>query len=562
MNGGLVRHALPVFAVLLSLIFSWWAHLTEPLLNNDGILYLRTAEAFVSGGVEDAFNLYEWPWYSIAIGLLHELVGVSLPLVAHAFNAALFGLMLVGFMSLCREAGADRLTVAFAALVVLAHPELNEYRNFVIRDFGFWAFGLLSLLALMRYVRRGRLGDVLLWSGAVLAAFAFRTEALALALAGPLSLWMSQEPCRRRLAAYLRLNVVMLVLICCGAALFIAYPELLQRLTASAIYQKWSHPLLEMQSGIWRPTEETAATMLNEYADDFPMLFLLTSLAVILVTELLSALGLPLAAILAYGFWRLRPSLAARSKGPILLYAGACLLYLGAFIVFHRFLQGRHPMLLALLLMLPAPFFLRQIYEKAQAAQRQKVCLAALAVVVGICLVDGFVSFGHSKRYLNDALAWMQANAGASEAIHTNNQKIAFHSGRPVDWDQVLLFEKQGEGAINALTKPVGYWLVEVDHDDPALESAFNKEVQQGELLELSRFANKRGDRLIIYRNTGQPCQSRSSMVRFAPCSSSGKAQSSNLGGPNLGTTPLLKPNGSFGRRMKPVSRSPLPLTS
>ena len=501
MKSSLFRHDLQLFAVALSLVFSWCAYLADPLLNPDGILYLRTAEAFFKDGVGAAFNLYQWPAYSIAIGLLHQFLGVSPLLAAHALNAVLVSLLVVGFMSLCREAGADRMTLAFSAAVILAHPELNEDRNLVIRDFGFWAFSLFSLLALMRYARRRRPKDVLLWSLAILPAFALRSEALLLALAGPLALFAAEQGWRRRFLLYLRFNWVILALVLLSAAVLIAHPELVQRLAATPLYEQWSHSLLGMTSEVAQAAERLNREVLTQYSDDFGLLFLLAGLLAMLVAKSLAALGAPSVAVLAYGFWKLRLNLAAHSKWPILCFAGTCLVYLSAFILFHRFLQGRHPMLLAFLMMLPVPFFLRQLHWKARQLDRRGAFAFGLALVLGACLVDGFISFGHSKTHLVEALAWVEVHTGGDEAIQTNSQQIAYHSGRPVDWDEVSAFKNGGSRALESLTHSAAYWLVKIDQDDRALQSALDKKVQRGEFLELSRFANGRGDRMVIYRD-------------------------------------------------------------
>ena len=500
MNASFFRHDILAFSILLSLAFSLWAYLADPLLNADGILYLRTAQAFLTGGVAGAFELYEWPWYSIAIGLFHHFSGIPLHLTALVVNAALAGLMVAAFVSLCREAGGDRLTLIFAAMLILAHPELNEYRSFVIRDFGFWAFSLGSLLALMRYAQRGSYREVLAWSGCILAAFSLRTEALILAAMGPLALFASEASWRHRFRSYLKLNAPLLALVPFGLTLMAAHPDILERFATAPVYQKWAYPLAEMKNELWRTSMEISAIRSSQDAEDFHLLFLLSGLAAILAAEFLSSLGLLASVVLIYGFWKLRCDPPSHIRWPVVLYACASLVYLSAFILFYRFLQGRHPMLLALLAMLPAPFFLRQIFSKAKRLHRQGIFFFALAFALGASLVDGFASFGHSKRHLVDALAWMEVNVGGNEAIRTNSQKLAFHGGRPVDWNEVLLFERGREKAVAALTASSGYWLVEVGHNEPALEAALRNKVMRGELLELSRFVNSRRDSVVVYQ--------------------------------------------------------------
>ena len=56
------------------------------------------------------------------------------------------------------------------ALTILAYPLINEMRYFLIRDFAFWGFALLSLLHLVRYHQHGRWHNALYWCLALLTA--------------------------------------------------------------------------------------------------------------------------------------------------------------------------------------------------------------------------------------------------------------------------------------------------------------------------------------------------------------------------------------------------------
>ena len=499
MRKPIFRHDVEAASFVLSLIFTCWAYLADPLVNPDGILYLRAAQAFASDGIQGALALFEWSFYPAAIGLLHQASGLPLIGAALLLNALLTGLLAAGFVCLCREAGGGRTTALFAAALLLAHPALNEYRNFVIRDFGFWAFGLWSLIALARYVARFRWRDALLWNGALLAAALFRSEALLLALAGPLALLVSGAPWRQRLGRYLKLNSILLALALLCAAWLLAYPEFWERLAGSAFYRQRAELFSGLIAEIGRAAQSLSDLILTQHSDEYGLLFLFAGLAAMLIAKLLSALGIAQVSLLLYGCWKLRPNLAPHCRWPWGLYLLASLIPLLAFLLFYRFLQGRHPMMLALLLMLPAPFFLEQLQRRAKQAGRQRLFAGAFALAMALCLIDGFVSFGHSKAYLANALQWVSAHTEAHERIQANSPTLAYHSGRPMDWEQVALFESQGAEALNLLTAPARYWLVELGQDDQTLASALDAKVRRGELQELARFANARGDRVIIY---------------------------------------------------------------
>ena len=87
------------------------------------------------------------------------------------------------FVALVEELEADRKTVWFGAFVILSLPYVNEKRAEVIRDIGYWAFVVTSLLLFLRFGARPSLGRALAWSLSALTATLFRIEGFAALLA-------------------------------------------------------------------------------------------------------------------------------------------------------------------------------------------------------------------------------------------------------------------------------------------------------------------------------------------------------------------------------------------
>jgi len=54
-----------VFTAIASLIFSMYAVYFDDIINKDGVMYLKTAELFLSGNMDAALVSYNWPFYSI-----------------------------------------------------------------------------------------------------------------------------------------------------------------------------------------------------------------------------------------------------------------------------------------------------------------------------------------------------------------------------------------------------------------------------------------------------------------------------------------------------------------
>ena len=146
----LARVDVRLWAVAASLLFSAWAGFSVAVPNDDAFLYLRTAQIFQVQGIGAAFEYYAWAAYPVLLGLVAAL-GLELFTAAYVLNAALFALLAFAFVSVCREFSTERRLLGLAALTILLFPEINEYRYYILRDTGFWAFSVLGLWWLIRY---------------------------------------------------------------------------------------------------------------------------------------------------------------------------------------------------------------------------------------------------------------------------------------------------------------------------------------------------------------------------------------------------------------------------
>jgi len=71
----------------VSLALSIWLILINPLINRDAILYLTTAEAYLQEGLIASLTLFDRPFLSILIALLHKFTGLSLLHAGLVLNA-------------------------------------------------------------------------------------------------------------------------------------------------------------------------------------------------------------------------------------------------------------------------------------------------------------------------------------------------------------------------------------------------------------------------------------------------------------------------------------------
>jgi hypothetical protein len=76
--------------VALSLLAIWIVIDKQGSINIDGVLYLRQANFFLQGRFEEAFKVFQWPFFGFFIAQLSNITGLSLIHSAHLINISAF----------------------------------------------------------------------------------------------------------------------------------------------------------------------------------------------------------------------------------------------------------------------------------------------------------------------------------------------------------------------------------------------------------------------------------------------------------------------------------------
>lgn len=434
--GRLERIDARLWAVAASLLLSAWAGLSVTVPNDDAFVYIRTAQIFLDEGIEAAFAHYAWAGYPVLLGLVSSL-GPGLIASAYLLNALFFALLAFAFVSICREFSTDRSLLALAALTILLFPEINEYRYLILRDTGFWAFSLLGLWFLIVYGAEESWKVCLFFAATMLFATMFRPEAALYLLLVPLCLLFDQRYSRaERFLLRFRMLAAALgaLLLCFLAGLAFGLNLFHQMIESVSAYLPFVQSLFDpasQQANAEAIFGEHAATWSGRYLP----LFLLAGLLAILVVELFYAVGMPFTLILAWGYWK-RWLLPERNAAlPVIAFALLNLLTVFGFILLTRYLTSRYAMVFSLSLAIFVPFIAREMLARALPESRAAVWL--LVLFFSFSAVDSFYSFGRSKAYVGDAIAWLDTNHDGTAALVTNVRAVAYFSGLVPEYDQV-----------------------------------------------------------------------------------------------------------------------------
>jgi hypothetical protein len=430
-----------LLTVLASLALSGFAVAFASLPNDDAYTYIKTAEIFLEQGMGAAISHYTWAGYPILIGLV-SLLGLSLFTSAYVLNAIFFAILAYAFISIVRHLDDSNRIAWLAVLTVLAYPELNEYRDMVVRDVGFWAMLLLALWRFMVFVDTRQFSHSVFFVLAMIGAMLFRAEAVIYLVAIPFALFLqSDRNTQQNRQDFLKLAgficcvgaLGFLMLLAAGINLFSLIFELLR------IYQPFLISRFNPDEAI---TAAQATAIFGEYAGifsrDYVSAVVAVGLSVVLVMTLFYTIGGPFFWLLAFGLMRKHIRWHRAKVAPILAVSLANLFILVVFLYTTKFLTGRYALVFGLMAATLVPFLISSIIERNRGGKWEKFVSYFLILFFFYCLIDSYVSFGKSKDWLLDAAGYVELQAESETQVLTNNHTIAYFSRQVENYDDII----------------------------------------------------------------------------------------------------------------------------
>jgi len=471
-------------AVVLSLILSIWVVANDDLINPDGILYLESARLFLEQGLEASYQHYYWPFYPILIALLSQVTSTSLELSAHLVNGFFAGLLTYSYVRCAEELGGKQNVIIAAAVILLLNISLNDYRDLIVRDMGYWACLFTSLWLVLRYKRTNdhRLG--LLAGVMLILASLFRIEGIVfLALAPILFLWRSSD---------LKRDITRILIILCipfiGVVILLTQTGLVDTLLDGRLGEPLSFMREAQLSLLWS----------GEASDSVSFSFIMA----LLLTKSLKATGLLQFCLACWALTsqQIRSQIQNLHFVSGFVFINVAILFI--FIAALQFLSTRYAIPLGLLLGLPAAFALAHLFEIPSITNKIKWLRITVIVLLVYHLLDSLISLSGDKSHILKAGNWVQENVSADMRIASNNSYMHYLSGRPV-----TLSVRDTAIQLNANTKAAQVPKLQPDNYDFVIFSINRKRIGYDELLinwlgkqPVERFENARGDKVLIFR--------------------------------------------------------------
>ncbi len=480
----------------LSLLLSLWLILIEPVINRDAIIYLRTAEAYLHDGALASFAIFDRPFLSIIMALLHQLTGLSLLHSGLVLSAVFYAVLSTAFVSIVRLLGGNRRVQIIAAIVILSHPMIGAGRDSIMRDAPFWAFSLLAFRTLLLYVRQPALKYNFQWFSFIVIATLFRFEGLFFAALAPVAVFTAASY-DMRLKVSLRLLILPVVaMVIAGVAILLVQNTLPPGSHLFPNIASYVGKLRALPDGFAQLTTATADTLLVFSAKEDASIAAVAGLAAILLANLARAIMLPYVVVLIWGkVQHLENVIPRQFRYLINAHLVIALFYLGLFTLSNRFILERYCHIFTIFVALYLPF----LVNAAWAPQRKPLTKILAALVLVGMVIDVAGSSGHRKVYKKDATQWLVSNTPETASIVSNSKYIAYFSGRETDWRNLgaITFRASELATKPALWRSADYIVVKVKPREFGRWAQF---LEDNSLLELKAFPGKSHGKISIVK--------------------------------------------------------------
>ena len=417
--------------VIISFMLTFYAVSVDPIINPDAIIYLSAAEEISSGNFANAFELYKWPFYSIAIAAFESTLGVSSQNAAFILNALMQALSIIGFLACVHALGGSKRTIIIAAVLILLFPSFNKYRSFIIRDAGFLAFYFWSLYHLFLAVQFDQIKRYIYAFILMFMAMLFRIEAVAILAIVPAYLMYSNSNSRRSRFVWLSLTIIGSAILFLGISIWLFGEQ--SKVNGNGIFSLLLSSMEQLQTSLQFKLHVIREQLLNEFSLRVAPAVLIISVACITIYETLRRL----AYIFAFFSWHaIKNQLVlenAKLKNIFFLLCAIQVVLLFLFALINMFLVSRHTMALTLTILLLTPFSLEYFFHRWQnrftiPLGSLKVTIPFFTVVLILLAIDG-IDLKTNKLEMIEAGQWLSEITQENTGIYSNQPLLLHYAG-------------------------------------------------------------------------------------------------------------------------------------
>ena len=426
-------------------------------INDDSVLYFEMARLFSLGEWKQGIALFNWPFYPALISIVRQLTHLSIQTSAQILNVIFFAITTYSFINLIRLAGGSKTTILCGAFLLLSSSYIvGDVLPMLLRDQGFWAMFLTSLVYFIQFYRHQKLSDAVLWQVCAILAVLFRIEAITFLVCLPFLLFQQHEfSAKQKVTHFLKINLISIFALIVIIGTLIIVPSV--HLSDFGRLQEAVTIFPRMLTNIAQVFKAKANIMgeqvLGHYFADYGMMGVIVTLAGIVIVKVIELISWPVLGIFALSHANrhncMPTSPMLQDTRIIFGWASALVLLNTCMIIASVFvLSGRYIIALGFILLIFAAFHLESLIEiirtKSMGKRWQKILFFILLALLSFSAVKCLLPKPAGYTYEQDAIAYVkQLHAPNGKVFYVTPRSRYFaeapYAGRGYDyWDYTL----------------------------------------------------------------------------------------------------------------------------
>lgn len=425
-----------VIVIVSVLVASQVQYIQHGWINPDSVLYLEAAKLFAVGQWKSGFEIFPWPFYSLWIAATHKLTNLSIHHTAQLLNVFFFAIATYAFTSIIQLCGGKQKELIAGGLIFLsAQYMIGGVLEMLMRDEGFWAFFLSSLVFFIRFHQHHQLKDALLWQVAIIFAMLFRIEAILYLVLLPLVLLLNTH---HNLISNIKLAIkaysiqISLALIAITALLI--HPELSFAMFGRLNEIFTTDLLNEFTEKIIKKSQLMSTLVLGEYLEEFAVPGLILTFLYVIVVKTINATGIVTLGLGILGVKHYRTLVNQKGYQILMVTMLIALLNMAIIITKVFVLSGRYVLAISFIIMVLASFYFAKLLQESEnsTSKQSRWLVSILLIVMALGFIKNLIPKQDGYNYMQDAVVWLESNNPANpDHVFFNETRLRHYANAP-----------------------------------------------------------------------------------------------------------------------------------
>jgi hypothetical protein len=423
---------------LLGALLAWRIiYIQQGWVNVDSLIYFEAARLFSIGEWKQGIATFAWPLYSVLISAVQRLTHLGIQTSAQLLDIVFFAITTFSFTKLIQLAGGNKLTILCGTFLLFSSSYIvGDILPMLLRDQGFWAAFLTSLVFFIQFYRRKRLSNALLWQVSAIIAMLFRIEAITFLVCLPILLMFKSEYSLKekvKQIAIINAIPILSVLLIIGALITIPSVTLSDfgriQEVVSIIYDI---------SNTFSDKAALMGNVLGNYFADYGLIGLVATLLSILVLKMINLIGWPIIGLYALNHVNKdarAPTWQMQTDTRIIFYSVITLAIINACAILARvfILSNRYIIAIGFIALIFAAFCLAPLITSLRtnrfSDQWQKWLTILLVVIFSLSFIKNILPKKEGYNFEQDAVAYVKQQQIPNDKVFFVTDKSIYYAG-------------------------------------------------------------------------------------------------------------------------------------